>query len=61
MKIKNIGKVERRVSRDGKNVPLLPGAAMEAPLTAKEADAFRGLGFEVTGEPSDKKPTKAKD
>jgi hypothetical protein len=52
MQIKNTGTHERALSRDGVNIPLMPGAAVELPLTDDEATAFRGIGFEVTGEPT---------
>lgn len=51
MQIKNIGQHARTLSRDGTDHPLMPGAAIDLPLTAEEADALRGVGFEVTGEP----------
>ena len=50
MQIKNTGDRERSVSRDGVAIPLMPGAAVEFPLTEDEANAFRGIGFELTGE-----------
>lgn len=55
MQIKNTEKVERKVSRDGVDIPVMPGASIELPLTKDEAKAFEGLGFEVTGEPAAKK------
>ena len=51
MKIKNIGAAVRTVSHDGVDRPLTPGAWVDVPLNEDEAMAFRGLGFEVTGEP----------
>ena len=59
MQIKNTGKRARAVSRDGVDIPLMPGASVELALTKGEADAFRGIGFEVTGEPM-KAPAKGK-
>lgn len=52
MQIKNTGKEPRNLSRDGVSIPLMPGAAVELPITKDEAAAFRGVGFEVTGEPA---------
>lgn len=52
MQIKNTGQEARTLSRDGVDVPLMPGAAVEFPLTDLEAKAYRGIGFEVTGEPA---------
>lgn len=51
MQIKNMGQDARTISRDGVDVPLLPGAAIEVELTKDEAKAFEGLGFEVSGDP----------
>ena len=51
MQIKNIGQEARTLSRDGVDIPLLPGAAVEYDLTKDEAKAYQGIGFEVTGEP----------
>ena len=50
MKIKNNGPV-RSLSHEGEDRLLTPGAWVELPLTEDEAEAYRGLGFEVTGEP----------
>lgn len=52
MQIKNIGQDARTISRDGVDMPLLPGAAVELELTKDEAKAFEGLGLEVTGDPA---------
>lgn len=51
MLIKNSGAEPRTLSRDGVDVPLMPGAAVEYDLTKDEAKAYQGIGFEVTGEP----------
>jgi hypothetical protein len=51
MQIKNTSAAVRSVSIGGKDQPLTPGAFVEVPLTDDEAEAFRGLGFAVTGEP----------
>jgi hypothetical protein len=51
MLIKNTGKVGRKLSREGVSIPLMPGASVDLPITANEAAAYRGAGFEVTGEP----------
>ena len=51
MQIKNIGQEARTLSRDGVDIPLLPGAAVEYDLTKDEAEAYQGIGFEVTGQP----------
>ncbi|KKB80780.1 hypothetical protein VW35_00800 [Devosia soli] len=56
MQIKNIGQDARTISRDGIDVPLLPGSALDVELTKDEAKAFEGLGFEVTGEPAKPAP-----
>lgn len=64
MQIKNTGLEARKLSRSGVDIPLMPGAAIDVPLSADEAEAYRGIGFEVTGEPEVAKPTpthKAKD
>lgn len=60
MQIKNIGQDARKLSRNGVDIPLMPGASVEAALTETEAKAYRGIGFEVTGEPVKAAP-KAKD
>jgi hypothetical protein len=60
MQIKNVGQDARKLSRDGVDIPLMPGASIDVPLTKDEAKAFEGLGFEVTGEPAKPAP-KAKD
>ena len=51
MQIKNTGQQARTISREGVDVPLMPGAAVEYDLTKDEAAAYRGIGFEVTGDP----------
>ena len=51
MQIKNNGQEARTLSRDGVDIPLLPGASVEFDLTKDEAKAYQGIGFEVTGEP----------
>lgn len=62
MQIKNTGPDARTLSRDGVDVPLFPGASVEYPLTEDEAEAYRGIGFTVTGEPAPAKPvTKSKE
>lgn len=63
MQIKNTGLEARSLSLGGVNVPLLPGGAIDAPITEDEAEAYRGLGFEVTGqaEPAKTVPAKAKE
>lgn len=61
MQIKNTGNGARSISREGVDIPLMPGAAIEVPLTDGEAKAFRGLGFEVTGEPVKATAAKAKE
>lgn len=60
MQIKNTGAHLRALSRDGVDIPLMPGAAVELPLSQDEAEAFRGIGFEVTGEPKAEKEGKGK-
>jgi hypothetical protein len=52
MHIKNTGDTERAISRDGVNIPLMPGASVELPLSEEEAKAFRGIGFTVWGQPT---------
>lgn len=56
MQIKNTGTEQRALSRDGVDIPLMPGASVELPLSKDEAEAFRGIGFEVTGEPAKAEP-----
>ena len=51
MQIKNTGDTARSLSREGVDIPLLPGASVELPLTKDEAKAFGNLGFQVSGEP----------
>lgn len=57
MQIKNTGDRERRLSRDGVDIPLMPGASVDIALTDDEAAAYRAAGFTVTGTPvkADKK------
>lgn len=51
MKVMNAGDATRTLSRDGKDHILPPGTSVAVPLSADEAEALRGTGFEVTGEP----------
>lgn len=51
MQIKNIGTMVRTVSHRGKDYILTPEAWAEVPMTKDDADAFRAICFDVTGEP----------
>lgn len=56
MQIKNIGSTVRVLSHHGVDHTLTPGSWVERPATADEAEAYRGIGFEVTGEPVKAEP-----
>lgn len=51
MQIKNTSAEARTLSHEGVDHPLFPGAAVELPLLKDEAEALRGIGFDVTGDP----------